>query len=129
VPNELSDIRNGLCPVCRLQNGILERTSTTSRTFELKRARCGSYDIIFEAVSELNNILPDANIRPLAAEWIWKQNSLGITPRITLDTVAIFRTRRTLPFFERAKRLLTFLADRTSVLDVPVSYVGYPSTG
>jgi len=126
MANELADVRNGDCIVCRLRNPTLEREPTTSRTFQLRCARCGNYDITFEAIFELNNWPHDSSSRPLIAEWIWEQNSVDINPRITPEVLAALSTRGRLPFFERAKRLLTFLADRTSVLNTPVECVRYP---
>jgi len=126
VVNELADIRNGVCVICRLRNPILEREPTQTRTFQLRCARCGTYDLTFDAVSELNSWLDDAPLRPIIAEWIWEQNSLGITPRISSETLVTLKSRRQLPFLERAKRLLIYLADHTTTLGSNVSYGGFP---
>jgi hypothetical protein len=114
------------CPVCLLRNTILERTPTVTRTYQLHCARCGDYDITFEAVFDLKSVLESSPSRTLISEWIWEQNSLGVVPRITPDGLVSLSTRRKLPFFERAQRLLIFLADRTSVLNTGVDCIGYP---
>jgi len=54
VANEISDLRSGICPVCRLTNGVLRRTLIDNPANELHCARCGDYDITYRAVSELN---------------------------------------------------------------------------
>src|ERR1700722_2049657 len=114
------------CPVCLLRNTILERTPTVTRSFQLHCARCGDYDITFQAVFDLKNSPESSPSRTLISEWIWEQNSLGVVPRITPDVLVWLSTRRKLPFFDRARRLLMFLAERTSVLNAAVDYIGYP---
>jgi hypothetical protein len=114
------------CPVCLLRNTILERVPTVTRTFQLHCARCGDYDIAFQAVADLRTLPESSSSRTLISEWIWEQNSLGVVPRIIPDTLLWLSTRRKLPFFERAQRLLIFLAERTSVLNTAVDFIGYP---
>src|SRR5271169_5252963 len=110
MANEQADIRNNICPICRLPNTILPRQPTTTRTFELHCARCGDYDITIEAVSKLNHtIVTEPNARPLIAGWIWEQNSVGVVPRLTRESLPALLARTQLPFFERAKRLLIYL--------------------
>jgi nucleoside 2-deoxyribosyltransferase len=89
---------------------------------ELHCDRCGDYDITYKAASVLGDLREDSPQRPKVSEFIWEQNSLGITPRISTDNIDSFLTRRSLPFFERAKRLLLFLADRTTILGTAVRF-------
>jgi nucleoside 2-deoxyribosyltransferase len=114
------------CPACLLKNLILERAPVVTRTYQLHCARCGDYDIAFQAILELKNLPENSSYRALISEWIWEQNSLGIVPRITPESLVWLSNRRRLPFFDRAKRLLIFLSERTSVLNTAVSYVDYP---
>jgi nucleoside 2-deoxyribosyltransferase len=126
VANEISDIRNGFCPICRLQNPILQRTPEDNPALQLHCARCDDYDITYKAASELNDLHPNSPIRPRIAEWVWEQRSLGITPKISTAVLPTLLVRRTLPFLDRAKRLLTHLADRTTTLGANLSYSDFP---
>jgi hypothetical protein len=120
--NEITDIQNGYCPVCRLQDTNLRRSSLDNPANELRCGRCGEYDITYKAASELNGLGLDSPFRQRVAGWIWEQNSVGVTPRISTETLAVLQSRRLLPFMERAKRLLLFLAEKTAFLGSPVRY-------
>jgi hypothetical protein len=113
VGNEIADIQNGLCPVCRLHNLNLRRTPMENPANELHRDRCGDYDMTYKAASVLHDLSQDSPSLPKVAEFIWEQNSLGITPRIYSENIDSILSRRSLPFIERAKRFLTYLTDRS----------------
>ena len=121
-----ADIRNGLCPVCRGVNPSIEREPTSTRTLQARCATCGDYDITFEAMLEVSGWSTDSPYRALISEWIWENNSIGGTPRISPDNLAALKSRRLLPFFGRAQRLLIFLANHTNTLGASVSLSDVP---
>jgi hypothetical protein len=116
-------VSNNICPVCLLRNTILLRGR--SRDFELHCARCGDYDIthgpVWGLANALANLAADDPRRPIIAEWIWYQNSVGIIPEINKHNWPSLLARPRLPFFERAKRLLLYLADNTKRIGTRVT--------
>jgi hypothetical protein len=114
-----SIIERNLCPVCGLINSDLQRSRFPD--FELHCARCGNYDITHKTVASLLELPPDHASRPLIAGWIWEQNLLGVFPKITTETLPVLLTRPQQPYFERAKRLLIYLAETTKKLGSLVS--------
>src|ERR1700733_12098110 len=126
MTNELSNLLSNICPVCRLQNTILKRAPEENPALKLHCARCGDFDITYKAFSQLNDLASDSPHRPRIAEWIWEQNEAGITPQISTENIASLLTRNPLQFFEPAKRLLVFVADRTRTLGTSVPFAEFP---
>lgn len=114
MTNKLTHIRNNVCPVCLLANTIIMRNGDP---FDLHCARCGDYDTTIEAISALNELADDADDRLKIAEWIWSQNSVGGIPLLERRALRSIVARPLLPYFERAKRLLIYLAENTTKLD------------
>lgn len=118
--NEITDLQNNTCPVCRLHNTILKRAPEENPAIKLHCARCGNFDITYKAFSQLNDLDTASPLRPRIAEWIWEQNTAGIVPQISTGNIASLFARNPLQFFERAKRLLVFVADQTRTLGTSV---------
>jgi hypothetical protein len=113
MANEEAHIRDNICPFCRLPNTIILRGT---HPLDLHCARCGDYDTTFDAISALNELAENAEERPKIAEWIWSQNSMGVVPVLDIKALPSILARPRLPYFERAKRLLLYLAEHTHKL-------------
>lgn len=100
------------CLLC--SEDIAAHVDTLGDTVETKCPRCGHFKYTTASYQQLINLA--ASKRTLLAGWVWEQNHSGYIPTFTADNVALLTTARPLPFFEKAKRLLVYMAEQTDTL-------------
>ena len=105
----IEDIRQNVCPICKL--GVQSRGQTSTEK-KLKCERCGDYWITSDTLL-ITGELSDGN-RPKLSGWIADQNRSGVVPHITPDVVTDIARRAPLRFSERARRLLIYFVENTS---------------
>lgn len=111
------------CFICGRINASVE-TFAQPNSFDVECPRCGNYEIAQSVVRALESEPARNQFRAVLSEWIDSQNSSGERPKITSDNLPGLRSLPPLPFMERAKRLLIFIADRTHRLGQSVDLSG-----
>ncbi len=108
------------CPVCRLNNA--QHVETIGTTIAVGCPRCGRYKHTAEAFEGLMRTPQEK--RPILSSWVWEQNRSGFVPTITAENLPTLISSGPLPFIEKAKRLLLYMADRTERLGQPIAIYG-----
>lgn len=98
------------CPVCELS---ATEGSTNTRTHNISCPRCGYYQCTVETVHDLGS-LSDPK-RPLVSCWILDQAAQGSRIRLTPENLNYASQMPELPFFEKAKRLLIWMANKNPI--------------
>ncbi len=118
----MTEMRDGLivsvCMVCKLPNQLM--FPPPGRTYEVICERCGHFKITHEAGFPVSNQSDDQRAR--ISEWIWQQNQAGVEPTIFEADVPLLADRPPLPFAERARRLLAFLAEGCPFPGSPIEF-------
>jgi hypothetical protein len=118
----MTEVRDGMlvaqCAICLLSGQKMFPPVT--RTFELICERCGRFKYTQEARHPLAGLGPGERAR--VAEWIWQQNQQSTVPLIRQADVPMLAERPSLPFADRARRLLAFLARDTQFPGTNVEY-------
>lgn len=112
------------CPVCHFSARNLE---SESRTFAFSCARCGSFELVFEAKHSLEQLRDDD--RPKLSSWIRDQESQGLRARLTEEILRYVSNLSPEPFFEKAKRLLTWMARKNADFGVVFQLEEEPAAG
>ena len=105
------------CDICSLDSA--RHVDTVGTTVEVECPRCGRYK--HTSVSYMSLMWAPNEKRPIISSWIWEQNQAGIIPTITADNLSTILSSQPLPFFEKAKRLLLYMADESRRLGQPIA--------
>jgi hypothetical protein len=105
------------CALCGLN---AEAGNTTHRTVEIRCPKCGHYERTGSVKDELSSV-PLVK-RLIISSWVWEQNRFGNVPTITNENLGGLLTLPPLTFFEKAKRLLVYVAERTPRLGLFVEF-------
>jgi hypothetical protein len=102
------------CPVCH-EKIARHVGSAAAGLVELECRRCGHFKLSeFSAADKLRDAGPEK--RALVCSRLWDQNAFGSVPTIDEHNIDALLSLPPLPFFEKAKRLLIHLSEKTTGL-------------
>jgi hypothetical protein len=110
------------CFVCPSDGAIIEPPN--SRAHHVCCPRCIEYHVTFSAEPDLAEI-PD-EVKPIVSRWIHDQCRNGTIPKITSREIDFLRSLKSLPFEERANRVLLEMARETKIFGVPIRLFALP---
>jgi nucleoside 2-deoxyribosyltransferase len=106
------------CPVCF--DAKAKELDSAGGVIEIECGRCGRFKYAGTAWEKLKRASQEK--RAVVASWLWEQNRYGGSPKIDDANIEALLSARSLPFLEKAKRLLLHLAELSNVLGKPFDY-------